>query len=67
MRLLTALQVRVRLRRVVQAHGSQRAAARALGVALSLVNRTLSGEDDPPPKLLTALGLRRVVRYEALP
>lgn len=66
MRLLTDEQVLVRLRRVVAFHGSQMAAARSLGVALSLVNRTLTGTDDPPPKLLKALGLRREVRYVEL-
>lgn len=66
MRLLTDEQVRVRLRRAVAFHGSQMATAKALGVAVSLVNRVLTETDDPPPKLLKALGLRREVRYVEL-
>lgn len=63
MRLLTVEQVRYRLRKIVAHHGGYRDAARSLGVAFSCVNRVLNEVDDPPPKLLKALGLRREVRF----
>ena len=46
---------------------TQTALARELGISVSLLNDTLSGHRTPADKLLKALGLRRVVRYERIP
>lgn len=63
MRLLTKDDVLVRLRQLVARYGSQTAAADVLGVGLTTLSDVLRERDDPPPRLLTALGLRREVRY----
>lgn len=52
------------LRRLVAECGSQRAAAQRLGVAVSLLNRTLTGADEPTPRLLAALGFQRITYYQ---
>lgn len=44
--------------------GSQAAYARQIGVSDEYVRRMLNGTRAPGPKVLGALGLREVVRYE---
>lgn len=46
--------------------GSKSAWAREHGVAPVYVGRVLAGRELPGPKLLTAMGLRRVVSYERI-
>jgi DNA-binding transcriptional regulator YdaS (Cro superfamily) len=48
----------------VKRAGSQRLAAQQLGVSDAYLCDVKKGRRDPGPKLLTALGLRRVVEYE---
>lgn len=52
-----------RLRTEIDSAGSQSAFARLHGLTHTVVSQTLRGRIDPPPVLLAALGLRRVVRY----
>ena len=49
------------LRKRVATHGTQRQAAKALGVSTSLVNEMLSGKRGITPHVLGQLGLKRVV------
>ena len=44
--------------------GSYRAFAETYGVELSTISLVLAGKQDPPPKLLTALGYERVTTYK---
>jgi transcriptional regulator with XRE-family HTH domain len=46
--------------------GSQRTAAIALGVSQQYLSDVLTGARTPGPKILWALGLRRVMGYELL-
>lgn len=52
------------LERAARAAGSQKALAHQYGISQSLLCRVLDGTYDPPAKLLTAMGYRRVIRYE---
>lgn len=51
------------LRKMVADCGNQRDAAKQLGVTVSLLNRTLTEADEPPPKILAALGYERITFY----
>lgn len=64
MKRLTLDAVQALLRRIVAFHGTQVAAAAALGVSMSDFNRVIRGNEAPGPKLLKALGLKRVTFYE---
>ena len=54
----------IRLDRMIQQAGGQRALARRLGLSPSYLNDVMRGKREPAGKLLSALGLQRVVRYE---
>ena len=54
----------MRLDRMIQQAGGQRALARRLGLSPSYLNDVMRGKREPAGKLLSALGLQRVVRYE---
>lgn len=58
-RSLSGLTVRERLMHACAAVGGQRAWARMHGVAPSYVSSVVSGDAEPGPKILSALGLRR--------
>ena len=58
----TVVNLSARLRDLVQAHGSQRAAARHLGISPQYVCDLLKGRREPGPAVLKKLGLRRDVR-----
>ena len=53
------------LRGVIVKHGDQRAAAQVLGVSPANVSDMMCG-GIPGPKILRALGLRRVTGYELI-
>ena len=61
---MTKDQLMLRLRKGVQDAGSQKAYAAEIGVRDQLLSMVLMGRIDPPPSLLAALELRRVVTYE---
>ena len=48
----------------VKQAGSQRLAAQALGVSDAYLCDLKKGRREPGPKILTALGLRRIVEYD---
>jgi predicted transcriptional regulator len=50
-----------RVRAFVAKSGSQRAAAKALGVSLAFVNQMLSGKVPVSKRILAQLGLRRTI------
>jgi len=51
------------IRKAVEAYGGVRAAARAWGVAASLVSRAANAYIPPPPSILAVLGYERVTTY----
>lgn len=53
------------LRRLVRQHGSQIAVARLLGLRPSYFSDVINKHREPGPKILRALKLKRVVKYEA--
>jgi len=57
-----SLVLRLR-RRVRQAGQTQQTVARDLGISAAYLSDVLSGRREPGQKLLTALGLVRVVQY----
>lgn len=61
---MNAEVVRKRLRKASDQCGGQRALARMLGVSSTYLNDVIVGRKEPAGKLLDALGLQRVVRYE---
>lgn len=54
------------LRKLVKEEGSQRNLAKRLGVSAPFIGDVLLGKREPAPKMLKALGLRRVVTFERL-
>lgn len=54
------------LRQLVEEAGSQRELAKRLGVSAPFIGDVLLGKREPAPKMLKALGLRRVVTFERL-
>lgn len=52
------------IRETVERYGSQKAAAKAIGVSQAYMCDVMSGRREPAEKLLTALGYRRVILYE---
>lgn len=59
---MTGSAVRDRLRALVRRHGDQLRAASAMRVSPQYISNVLRGQA-PGPKILRALGLRRVVDY----
>jgi hypothetical protein len=55
------------LEAVVRVHGTQQAAAKALGVSGVYLSDVRRGRRDMGATLLAALGYRRVVMYERIP
>ena len=55
-----------RLRIAVQEAGSQKAFAEKHGLSPQYVNDVFTGRRDPSGKILTALGLVRVVQFRAV-
>lgn len=62
--MLTEAQVMDRFREAVKVAGSQRAFATQHKVSLQYVNDVLHGRREMGVKILDALGLERVVRYQ---
>ena len=55
------------VKKLVQAHGGVRSAARALGLDCGYLSRLQSGQkSNPTPEVLRKLGLKRVVFYERI-
>jgi transcriptional regulator with XRE-family HTH domain len=57
----TAVNVIQELEKQVSRHGSQKAAATALGISAQYLNDLLQGRRDASDNILEKLGLRRVV------
>lgn len=57
-------QVRKQLRKACADAGTQRAWATQAGVSAQYVSAVLKGTTEPGGKLLDALGIVRVIRYE---
>ena len=53
-----------RLLALVEKYGSQKAAAEHLGVSPQYLHDILAGLREPGPKILSALGYERVIRYQ---
>lgn len=56
-----------RLHAAVEEHGSQLAFAKAFGLSHTIVSQVMRRRIDPPPQVLAAIKMHRVVRYEDLP
>ena len=56
-------QVRDRLNKAIERSGGQRAFAKQHSISVSYVNDVLRGRREPAGKILTALGLNRLVTY----
>jgi hypothetical protein len=52
-----------RLDKAIAKHGTQLAFAKAHGLSHTIVSQVVRRRIDPPPQVLEALGLVRVVRY----
>jgi hypothetical protein len=64
-KLLTVEDVLELIRQDVKACGTQQAFASKVGITQGYVNDILKRKREPGPKILDALGLRKVVTYEA--
>lgn len=62
----TADELRAAIRERIERAGSGRALAEELGISASFLSSLLSGRSKPSPRVLEALGLRRVDRYVPL-
>lgn len=60
---ITTGQFRTKLLTACRYEGSQRAAARKLGVSAPYLNDVLNGKREPGDKIANALGWQRIVRY----
>ena len=60
---MTLEQLLKRIAREIAAAGSQDAWSRQIGVPASMVSFVRNGRIAPPPKLLDAMGLERIVTY----
>lgn len=56
-----------RLREAIQTAGSQLRFAREHKIAHTTLSQVMRRRIDPPPAVLAAIGLRRIVRYEEVP
>ncbi len=63
---ITIDEVRRRLQQQIDLHGSQTAAARNLGVSLAYLNDVIRGRREPGEKLLTPIGIQKVVIYQEM-
>lgn len=61
---MTPVQFILFLRKQLPRYGSQNAMARAMGISGAYLSDLLNGKREPGEKVLNALGLERVVRYE---
>jgi transcriptional regulator with XRE-family HTH domain len=66
-RTLTDVDVLDQLRRLVDHHGSLRAAAAKLKLSHQYLNAVLNGKREIGPRLLDALHIREVITYEERP
>jgi transcriptional regulator with XRE-family HTH domain len=64
--MLSEQDIRERLRAAVAAAGSQQAFARQCDISAQYINDVLRGRREPGQKILTALGVERVVTYREL-
>jgi hypothetical protein len=60
---MTKEDLLIKLQRMTKGHGSKVALARSLEVSPQFLGDLLAGRRDPGEKMLTALGLRKVVSY----
>lgn len=58
------LDIYAEIRKSCADAGGQTAWAKAHGVSVGYVNDVLNGRTDPGPKILSALGYRRVITYQ---
>lgn len=63
---ITVDEVRRRLQQQVELYGSQTAAAQHLGVSLAYLNDVIRGKREPGEKLLTPIGIQKVVIYQEM-
>lgn len=61
---MTRKAVQQHLQRLVSDSGDQKRAATMLGVSATYLSEVLRGTKVPGPKILKALGLRRIEMYE---
>jgi transcriptional regulator with XRE-family HTH domain len=61
---MTLQMVIRRLQKYIDGHPSEAQAATALGISPQYLNDVKQGRREPGPKLLKALGLKRVPYYE---
>lgn len=57
------MNVTLILRQHIETAGSQKAAARLLGVSETYISDVIRGRKEPGPSILDPLGLERVVTY----
>ncbi len=62
--MISETEIRAKLAQVVQEHGSQMAASKALGVSQTHVCNVVSQQRPIGTKILQGLGFRKVVMYE---
>ena len=63
---ITVDEVRRRLQQQVDLNGSQTATAQRLGVSLAYLNDVIRGKREPGEKLLTPIGIHKVVIYQEM-
>lgn len=59
-------EVYILLNNAVHAAGTQKAFAERAGITATYLHDVLNGRRDPGPKILKALSLRKVTRYERI-
>ncbi len=60
---ITQQQVIELLRRVVEQEGSQRKAAKRMGISVGHLNNVLTGDKPPSPAILNFFGYQREIVY----
>lgn len=63
---MTEYEVKKRLRAAIDAAGGQRRFAEAHGFSAAYVNDVLRGKRDLADRILAAIGVRRIVVYQAM-
>lgn len=61
---ITVDEVRRRLQQQIDLNGSQTATAQRLGVSLAYLNDVIRGKREPGEKLLTPIGIQKVIIYQ---
>jgi len=61
-----AVTIRARINELQAAHGGLRPMSRAMSIDPGHLVRIKNGSKEPGPKVLTKLGLRKIVSYEYL-